>query len=170
MQAKDLQCAMSVVAGYFGGYTSKMQDIGQKEVKRLGVIVDRQLPSVIASRSAAQVSQYYSRRLVRDLEAKGIVRTAVESTLLFLHSDDEVVLMAECIRTFPSVTFPALLLLKREEVECGKTPGASMIANSFHGHGKQHLMFTEAPFDLMYGFRGKSHKVNVLSPYEVLLH
>ena len=98
MQAMDLQCAMSVVAGYFGGYTSKMQDIGQKEVKRLGVTVDRQLPSVIASRSAAQVLQYYSRRLVRDLEAKGIVRTAVESTLLSLHSDDKDVLMAECIR------------------------------------------------------------------------
>ena len=170
LQAMDLQCAMSVVAGYFGGYTSKMQDIGQKEVKRLGVTVDRQLPSVIASRSAAQVFQYYSRRLVRDLEAKGNVRTAVESTLLSLHSDDKDVLMAECIRTFPSVTFPALLLLKREEVECGKTPGASMITNIFHGHGKQHLMFTEAPFDLMYGFRGTSHKVNVLSPYEMLLH
>ena len=35
---------------------------------------------------------------------------------------------------------------------------------------KKHLMFTEAPFDWMYGFRGKEHNVDVLSPYEMLLH
>ena len=70
LQARDLQCAMSVVAGYFGGYTSKLQDIGQKEVKRLSLTLDRQLPSVVASKSQAQAFQYYSRRLVRDLEAK----------------------------------------------------------------------------------------------------
>ena len=170
MQSKDLQCAMSVMAGYFGGYTSKMQDIGQKEVKRLGLTLDRQMPSVVGSRNTAQVFQYYSRRLVRDLEAKGIVRTAVESTLLSLHSEDKDVLMAECVRTFPSITFPAASLLKREEVECGKTPGASMITPVFHGHGRMHLMFTEAPFDLMYGYRGKTHNVDLLSPYEMLLH
>ena len=58
LQARDLQCAMSVVAGYFGGYTSKMQDIGQKEVKRLSLTLDRQLPSVVASKSQAQAFQY----------------------------------------------------------------------------------------------------------------
>ena len=31
----DLQAAQSMAAGYFGGYTSKMQDIGQKELQKL---------------------------------------------------------------------------------------------------------------------------------------
>ena len=57
----------------------------------------------------------YSRRLVKDLEAEGIIRTAVKSVNLALHADHKDVLMAECIRTFPSVTFPASWLLRREE-------------------------------------------------------
>ena len=59
-QAKDLQCAMAVVAGYFGGYTSKMQDLGQREIKRLSVTLDRQMPSVLSEKSKSQVFQYYS--------------------------------------------------------------------------------------------------------------
>ena len=34
-QTTDLQVGMSVMAGYFGGYTAKMQDIGLKEIRRL---------------------------------------------------------------------------------------------------------------------------------------
>ena len=170
VQARDLQAAMAAAAGYFGGYTSKMQDIGEKEVRRLSATLTRKLAGEEKHESEAQAFQYYSRRLVRDLEAKGIVRTALESTQLSLHADHPDALMAECIRTFPTVTFPASLLLKREEVETLKTPGASIIAAVFHGHGRKNAMFTEAPFDLMYGFRGTTHNVDLLSPYETLLH
>ena len=38
------------------------------------------------------------------------------------YSDSDA-LMAECIRTFPTVTFPAMLLLRREEAETGKGSG-----------------------------------------------
>ena len=107
---------------------------------------------------------------MRELEAKGIVRTAVESTLLSLHADHPDVLMAECIRAFPSITFPASSLLKREEVETGKMPGASIIEAIYHGHGRKNALFKEPPFDLMYGFRGVSYNVDLLSPYEMLLH
>ncbi len=58
----------------------------------------------------AKEFQMYSRRLVKDLEAKGFFRTAVESLNLQLHGHREDVTMAECIRTFPTVTFPATLL------------------------------------------------------------
>ena len=107
---------------------------------------------------------------MQDLEVKGIVRTAVESTLLSLHADSSDVLSAECIRTFPSVTFPASALLKREEIETGKMPGASVIEAIYHGHGRKNAMFKEPPFDFMYGFRGMSYNVDLLSPYEMLLH
>ena len=153
---------LSVMAGYFGGYTAKMQDIGLKEIRRLSQLLDRQRPGATANKNQAEAFQYYSRRLVRDLEAKGIVRS--------LHSADTEILMAECIRTFPSTSFPASLLLKREEVECRGAKGVSVLAGVFHGKGKRHLMFVEAPFDLLYGFRGTEHNVDLLSPYEMLLH
>ena len=31
-------------------------------------------------------------------------------------------------------------------------------------------LYIDAPFDLVYGFRGLDHNVDVLSPYEMLLH
>ena len=111
-----------------------------------------------------------SRRLVRDLEAKGIVRTAVECTNLSIHANDSDVLTAECIRTFPTVTFPASMLLKREEIECGNTLGLSVITPVHHGGGQRRPAYQEAPFDLLYGFRGCTHNVDLLSPYEMLLH
>ena len=64
---------------------------------------------------AAEEFTKYARRLVNDLELKGTIRTAVEGMNLSLHWSDEAdILAAECIRTFPTVTFPATLLLKRE--------------------------------------------------------
>ena len=107
--------------------------------------------------------------MVRDLESQGIVRTAVETTNLAVHSDEKDVLRAECIRTFPSVTFPATLLLRREEVETGKVPGHSIIAAIAAGTScGRPRAYQEAPFDLMYGFRGKGFGQHLYSPYEML--
>ena len=91
--------------------------------------------------------------------------------------------MAECIRTFPTVTFPAMLLLKREETETGKASGVprkevgrdaeegpSVIAAVHHGRGDANRMYKEPPFDLMYGFRGGKDSVDLLTPYEMLRH
>ena len=117
-----------------------------------------------------QAFAMYSKRLVKDLEAKGIIRTAVESINLSLHADHKDVTRAECIRTMPTVTFPASLLLKREEIETLKVSGASIIAAVHHGHGHKARMYVEAPFDLMYGFRGCDETVDVLTPCEMLLH
>ena len=101
---------------------------------------------------------------------KGTIRTAVEGINLSLHANHADVLMGECIRTFPTVTFPAMLLLKREEIETLKVSGASVIAALHHGHGQKNRSYQEAPFDLLYSFRGRSEAVDVLTPYEMLLH
>ena len=84
---------------------------------------------------------------------------------------------------FPTVTFPATLLLKREEAETNKLsgvqkkelrmadePGPSVIAALHHGRGDLNRLYKEAPFDLLYGYRGREMSVDVLSPYEMLLH
>ena len=34
-QASDMQSVMAALAGYFGGYSSKMQPIGERETKQL---------------------------------------------------------------------------------------------------------------------------------------
>ena len=114
--------------------------------------------------------QKHVTRLVNDSEMKGTSRTAVEGVNLSLFANHSDVLMAECIRTFPTVIFPASLLLKLEEVETLTVSGASVIAAMYHGHGSKARMYVEAPFDLMYAFRGSEHAVDLLTPYEMLLH
>ena len=49
-QISDLQAAQSMAAGYFGGYSAKMQDIGRKELERMGEALDRK---VVSNRSPA---------------------------------------------------------------------------------------------------------------------
>jgi len=165
----DVQASMAAAAGYFGGYSAKMQDIGVTETKRLQQTVARKA-EVEKQLPKRQDFQKYSRRLVRDLEAKGIVRTALETVNLARFCDSKDVLTAECVRTFPTVTFPASLLLKREEIETGKRTGASALAAVHHGNGNLARAFVETPFDIMYGFRGQKYEVDLLSPYEMLLH
>jgi hypothetical protein len=112
----------------------------------------------------------HSKRLLKDLEAKGIIRAAVESVNLSLQANHKDVLMAECIRTFPTVTFPASLLLKREEVETKKVAGSSVIAALHHSRCQKGRAYVEAPLDLLYGFRGSSFDVDLLCPYEMMMH
>ena len=163
----DMQAGQAVAAGYFGGYSAKMQEIGSKELDRLRDALNRK--AATSKRAPApKAFQDYSRRLVKDLEAKGIIRTSVETLNLATHAADADALSAECMRTFATVTFPASLLLKREEIETLKVPGRSIIAAVHRGKGDARNTFTEAPFDLMYGFRGNSYVVDLLSPFEML--
>ena len=116
----DFQAGLSMAAGYFGGYTAKMQDVGHKELQRMNEALSRKAsvaPKCLPNQSFAM----YSKRLVKDLEAKGIIRTADEIINLSFHADHKDVTRAECIRTMPTVAFPTSLLLKREEIETKKT-------------------------------------------------
>ena len=181
-QALDKQAVTVAIAGYFGGYTSKMQPIGERQIKQLREAIERRVAGD-KSLGAAQDFKIYARRLVKDLELKGTIRTAVEGVNLSLHWNDADILAAECIRTFPTVTFPATLLLKREEAETNKLSGVpkrelriehepepSVIAALHHGRGDLNRMYKEPPFDLLYGYRGREKSVDLLSPYEMLLH
>ena len=91
---------------------------------------------------------------MKDLEMKGTIRTSVEGINLSLHMNHPDVLMGECVRTFPTVTFPAMALLKQEEIETLIVSGASAIAALHHGHGhtthvhkgalRSHVLFPRA--------------------------
>ena len=121
-QALDMQAVMVAIAGYFGGYTSKMQPGGERQTKQLREATERKVEGE-KSKGAAEDFKKYARRLVKDLELEGTIRTAVEGVNLSLHWNEPDILAAECIRTFPTVTFPATLLLKREEAETKKQGG-----------------------------------------------
>ena len=166
-QALDMQAVMAAIAGYFEGYTFTVQPIGERQVKQLREALERNMQGE-PSRGAAEDFKKYTRRLVQELELKGTVRTAVEGINLSLHWNDESdVFAAECIRSFPTVTFPATLLLKREEADTNKLSGVqkkevgigydcrpSAIAALHHGRGDTNRMYHEPPFDLLFGFRG----------------
>ena len=145
-----------------------MQDIGQKELRRMEESHSRNSGSR-TNTPAHRLLQDYSRRLVKDLESKGVLRTTVETVNLEIHAANSDPLAAECIRTMPTVTFPATVLLKREEIETRRTAGHSIIAAVYHGGATSTRVFVEAPFDLMYGFRGRDQEVDLLSPYEMLM-
>ena len=107
-----------------------------------------------------------SKRLLKDLEAKGIVRTAVETFNLALHADIKDKTRAECFRTFPTVSFPVASLLTREEIENNKKTCFQTIS-AVHSRKKKQS-FKDPPVDLLYGFRGKAHAVSTLSVYEMM--
>ena len=64
-QALDMQAVMAAIAGYFGGYTSKMQPIGEKQVKQLREATERKAQGE-PSRGAAEEFKLYASRLVKD--------------------------------------------------------------------------------------------------------
>ena len=105
-----------MMAGYFGGYTAKVQDVGMKELRRMRESLERKVDRA-AKKPVPQEFQEYSKRLLKGLEAKGTVRTAVGTLNLSLAAGHPDILRAECLRTFPTVTFPAAALLREEDVE-----------------------------------------------------
>ena len=105
---------------------------------------------------------------MKDLEAKGIIRTTVEALNLAAYAGRNGVLSAECFRAFPIVSFPASQLLQREEIETGKRTQSYIITAVYHGHASGRKSYTDWPLDLLYGFRGSGYPVDTLSVSEML--
>ena len=68
-QALDMQAVMAAIARYFGGYTLKMQPMGERQVKQLREAKDRKVEGE-PSKGAAEDFKKYARRLVKDLELR----------------------------------------------------------------------------------------------------
>ena len=67
--SNEMQATQSLIAGYFGGYTAKMQHIGKKELSRLQIALSRKIEADNPTKSVGDF-QKYSKRLVKDLEGK----------------------------------------------------------------------------------------------------
>jgi len=76
--------------------------------------------------------------------------------------------MAECPRTFPSVTFPAGTFLKCAEIETGKTADGSVNRPMRHAYGSPGQAHLTGPIDVLYGYRGRAYNVDLHSPFEMM--
>ena len=83
-----------------------MQPVGERETRQMREAAKRKVQGEKRGSTAVDF-QKYVRRLVKDLEMKGTIRTSLESINLSLCASHPDVLKSECIRTFPTVTFPA---------------------------------------------------------------
>ena len=91
-----------MAAGYFCGYSAKMQPVGQKELKAMRETLVRKIQEDKDDKTSVKRFGEYARRLVRDLEGKGTIRTSLETTNLAVNVSESDNLRAECIRTFPT--------------------------------------------------------------------
>ena len=115
------QRAMKQMTGYFGGYISKRQKVGQFEIKKsIGALPPFQEKLHERNlRASAQLSHVIM-RMFTVLESKGILRAATEETFLSaLHNEDDP-LSAEFIRTFRSQSFMGKYYIERFEAACKK--------------------------------------------------
>jgi len=156
------QRAMKQMTGYFGGYISKKQKVGQFELKRsidaLPLLQEKlQNRSLKASAQLAHVcNSFFS-----VLESKGILRMATEEFLLASRYRPNDELSAEFVRTFRHQIFSGAYYLqrydslkheKKDMVLKTVIPKASAISSEFDEVA-------------LYGLRPQDPRVSILSPW-----
>ena len=161
---KIAQRAMKQMSGYFGGYISKKQRIGQYELKKsVGALplMLQKLSSRKLSSGSHQLSHVVN-RMFTTLESKGILRTGTEEMALSakFHATDK--LAAEFVRTCREETFPGRKFLERVE-------GIAAQADKI----EVNILLPAAaratpPLDVVsvYGFRPQHPALWYLSPFE----
>jgi len=155
---------MKQMAGYFGGYISKQQKIGQYELKKSigalplleGKLLTRRL------RAASHQLAHVVNRMFTTLESKGILRTGTEEFALASEAHDTDKLAAEFIRTFQEESFHGRLFLDRVEAAIGQKMTVEI---------RTVLPNTKQPnvgldFVSLYGFRPRVPALWYLSPFE----
>ena len=108
------QRAMKQMTGYFGGYISKRQKVGQFELKQsVAALPLYKVKLAERKSSAASALALFTNRLFTTLEGKGILRSGVEETLLAAEYNPRDELAAEFIRTFQQSLFFGQAYLQR---------------------------------------------------------
>ena len=110
------QRAMKQMTGYFGGYISKRQKIGQFELKQCAAAMPF-FKAKLAARNSSSASHLalVCNRLFVNLEGKGVLRSGVEETMLAAEYCPHDALAAEFIRTFQQSFFFGFAYLQRLE-------------------------------------------------------
>ena len=114
--ARRAQYTQTQTAGYFAGYIVKAQPVGRYELKKCSDKM-MMLRERIRGYSPQDQARAVSRRMITDLEMKGVLRGAPEvfNLCVNLHESDN--LFQECMRTFRTTSFPGGNFLQRLELE-----------------------------------------------------
>ena len=163
--AQKAQRSQTLTNGYFSGYMVKAQPIGKYELKKC---VDKMhmLRERIANRSPKDQAVAVTRRMLTDLEMKGVLREAQTSTNLCVNLRPGDTLFQECIRTFRTVSFPGGAFMQRLQVELDGVGGNLSLRVPPTRRPGLIARSGCAPKVDAYGFRGKDPRVRWLSPYE----
>ena len=150
------------MAGYFGGYISKKQKVGQFEIKKSVATLPMLGDKLRTKKNASAQLAHVANRMFTTLEPKGILRSAPEE---FMHAalykpTDE--LASEFIRTFRHQYFWGLPLLKRFEAMHNAAEYED-VSTRLPKHGEQQEITDSVT---AYGFRPPAPDMFYLSPWE----
>ena len=156
--------------GYFGGYITKAQPVGgyelRKCIKNMQTLHDR----IAVEYTPADQTRTVSRRMIVDLELRGVLRGGPEVYNLSVHMREDDSLFQECIRTFMTVSFPSGDIVKKFEAEWNGV-GGEIVRRIPKSRGpKSFHRYSSAPLIDGYGFRGQSPLVLYLSPFEFFMY
>ena len=157
------QRAMKQMNGYFGGYISKKQKIGQFELKKSVStlpLLQEKLEARGLQSASAQLAHVVN-RMFTTLESKGILRVATEEFLLSSRYKPHDQLAAEFIRTFRSRNFPGKFFIERYEALCRGTTIDVRVLLPKNAAGRGVLDVVS-----LYGFRCLAPDIFHLSPWE----
>ena len=157
------QRAMKQMTGYFGGYISKRQKIGQFELKK-SVAALAPLKNKLQSRqlrASAQLAHVVNRMFIT-LEGKGILRASTEEFMLASRGRDHDQLAGEFIRTFRHQEFHGKFYL--DYYDALQKPGEGKTRKvHMPRKGQYAIDFDEVS---AYGYRPPHPDLFYLSPWE----
>ncbi len=158
------QRAMKQMTGYFGGYISKRQKIGQFELKKSisALPLLQQKLEHRNVRSASTQLAHVTNRMFTTLEGKGILRASTEEFMLASQHKPHDQLAGEFIRTFRERHFLGKYYLDRYDALCEKKGEVDVrVLLPRNGCGP------DVPDEVaLYGFRSTIPDVFFLSPWE----
>ena len=159
------QRAMKQLTGYFGGYISKRQKVGQFELKK-SIAALNPLHAKLESRNlrsaSAQLAHVCNRMFVI-LEGKGILRASTEECMLASRYKPNDPLAAEFIRTFRERNFHGRFFVDRYDALKVEGVKKTKVRLRMPSHRSSVELPDEVAF---YGYRPTHSTMFYLSPWE----
>ena len=156
--------------GYFGGYINKAQPVGSFELRKCMQNMRTLNERIGVEYTQADQMRTVSRRMIVDLELRGVLRGGPEVFNLCVHMKEEDSLFAECIYTFMTVSFPSGDFVNKLEAEW-QGVGSEISRRIPKSKGPRSSRRSDtAPRVDGYGFRGQNPLVLYLSPFEFFMY
>ena len=158
------QRAMKQMMGYFGGYISKRQKMGQFELKKsiAALPLLKQKLAVRNLKSASVQLAHVTNRMFTTLEGKGILRASTEEFMLASQYKAHDPLSAEFVRSFRIQHFHGKHFLDRYDALESKASKVDVRLLLPRAGGSQEAIDQVAA----YGFRSNDPNLFYLSPWE----